>query len=887
MIDPRSPDFDSPPFGPGRATFGYAPAAATEPLVSIITPFYNDGPEFLDTAACVLGQSFQAFEWIIINDASTSAESLALLERYRNSPDPRIRIIDQPENHGPGAARNAGIRAARAPYVFQLDSDDLVEPTAIEKCLLFLCTHPECSFVKGFTVGFGAKQHLYDKGFHLREKFLQHNCATITTMIRREDFLAVGGYDESIRGGMEDWDFWLRCAAAGKWGDTIREYLDWYRRRPSHNDVWHDWDGADRQQAFHARAVEKYSFLKGNWPRIHPAPRTPLAPIRHEALYANPLAKRSPRLLAVFPWMRMGGADKFNLDLVSQLTSRGWQVTIATTTGSINGWMPLFARHTPDIFVLPSLVRFEDMPAALRTLIDSRDPDVVLLSNSESAYELLPFLRAACPRPAYVDYNHMEEEHWKGGGHPRSGVGAQSLLELSITASSHLRDWMISRGGDPSRIEVATINVDPAQWKPDPSLRARVRAELNLADDEPILLYAGRICAQKQPLVFAATIDHLRRTTPRFTALVAGDGEDRPSLEKALAASGASPNVRMLGEVTSDRMRELMAAADIFFLPSQWEGIALVLYEAMAAGAVFVGADVGGQRELATPECACLLPKAPNGREIELEAPAYAEVLAKLIADPARRASMAAAARRRIEQHFRLDQMGDRMDALLRRAIDARTAAPRPTPPLELGIELAVRAVESQRLTRASDRLWQENRRLREELGLARSRPALVEVKTNGHAAAHPPIVEFPSAPRLNGRHGRKAHANGTRPNGAHRPAESPEQRVERVAARELARIQSSRSWRMLMFVKRTPPYRLVARLRFGPGWEARAQGGSARLRLARLRRSRAYRLVQAVKSLPPARWYASRKYGPEHLDIVQRREELARQVSRRPTRIS
>ena len=65
----------------------------------------------------------------------------------------------------------------------------------------------------------------------------------------------------------------------------------------------------------------------------------------------------------------------------------------------------------------------------------------------------------------------------------------------------------------------------------------------------------------------------------------------------------------MLGGVPNEKMRDLLAAADIFFLPSRWEGIALAIYEAMSMGVAVVGAIVGGQAELVTPECGVLIPR--------------------------------------------------------------------------------------------------------------------------------------------------------------------------------------------------------------------------------------------------------------------------------------
>ena len=813
MIDPRQPDFDCTPASPSRARFGYAPAGPSgEPAVAVITPFHNTGEVFRQTAACVMGQSLQNFEWIIVNDASTDPAAVAMLDEFRRR-DPRIRVIDLPANAGPGVARNTGIREARAPFIFQLDADDLIEPVTLEQCAWFLASHPEATFVKGWTVGFAHKPHLWTRGFHDGAVFLQDNVATITAMMRRDAFLELGGYDTSIVGGMEDWDLWLRMAAAGKWGRTIPQYLDWYRRRPNHGDVWQDWDGGERQRRFHERMRARLPQLTpATFPACHPRPPVPFEDVRRDLPFANPLARGTRRLLLILPWLTMGGADKFNLRMIEQLSRRGWEVTVATTLEGDNGWLPQFTRLTPDVFVMPHFLRHADRPLFLRSLIESRRPDAVMISNSEMGYQLLPYLRSHCPEPAYVDYCHMEENYWKNGGYPRYAAFCQELLDLNIVSSRHLKAWMVERGADADRIELCTTNEDAQEWKPDPERRAKVRAELGLDDAMPVMLYAGRICDQKQPRVFAGTILELHRRGLSFVALVAGDGVDRPMLEDFAARHGLHGHLRFLGAVPNARMKDLMAASDMFFLPSLWEGISLAIFEAMAAGLAIVGGDVGGQRELVTSECGVLIQRSTPEREIA----AYAEALAPMIADPSHARRTGASGRTRIIDHFQLSHMGDRLDALLQVAIANAKERPRPALGRGLGRESAVRAVEYLRVHGLADSLWGERERLRAALGATSSIQA--------------PSVAAPES--------------------------------EAGAAAELASIESSRLYGLIRSFKANPLYAWIARMRWGPDWDRVDAGEPPAIRLARVKASRGYRSILAIKRTGLYRLYALRKYG-------------------------
>src|SRR5262245_60439055 len=93
-------------------------------LVTIVIPCYNQARYLPETVASVVGQTFDRWEAVIVDDGSsddTSAVARGLIERY---PGRRISLISQ-ANQGLGASRNIGIAATYAPYVLPLDADDL------------------------------------------------------------------------------------------------------------------------------------------------------------------------------------------------------------------------------------------------------------------------------------------------------------------------------------------------------------------------------------------------------------------------------------------------------------------------------------------------------------------------------------------------------------------------------------------------------------------------------------------------------------------------------------------------------------------------------------------------------------------------------------------
>jgi glycosyltransferase involved in cell wall biosynthesis len=233
---------------------------------------------------------------------------------------------------------------------------------------------------------------------------------------------------------------------------------------------------------------------------------------------------------------------------------------------------------------------------------------------------------------------------------------------------------MVARGCDPARVEVCHTNVDPRDEAERPS-----RAELGLPEDVPIIVYPARMSEQKQPLVFGKTMLELRRRGHAFLALAVGTGPCLPRLREFVREVHLARQVRCLGVQPHALVRDLIALADCVFIPSRIEGISLAFYEALAAGVPAVGADVGGQRELITPECGILLPRADEVTEVRR----YADTLGELLDDPSRRRTIGEAGRARSREHFTLDRMGKLMDELLARAIELAASDPRPVPSAE------------------------------------------------------------------------------------------------------------------------------------------------------------------------------------------------------------
>lgn len=812
MFDIANPNYSNTPNSSSRPRS--APRIedlSCPPAVSVVTPFFSGSKLIFDTARSLMAQSLQQFEWIIVNDATENAESLTILDTFRRR-DPRIKVIDHDENSGPGAARNTGVGAAQSDYIFFLDDDDLLEPTTLEKTYWFLIGHPDCAFVNGWSVGFGAEEYTWCKGYERGHEFLNENLVTGRTMVRRSIFQEIGGYDPTLRAGFEDWDLWLRFADEGFWGATIPEVLDWYRRREDHSDRWALFSTRGDRESFRKGLQKRYPRLyrERAIPEIKDIWHEPFEAVPTEIHHQNEIQKNQRRALLILPWMTMGGSDKFALDVVEGLVQKGWDLTIVTTVPDPNSWASVFGRHTSDVHILDRFLRLVDYPRYIAYLMHSRRPDVVFMSHSELGYFLLPFLREQYPPAVYVDYCHIEEEEWKQGGYPRHATSMQALLDRNLVSSSHLKNWMVAKGADPEKIDVIHTNIDIGKWKPLAGSRTRLRKEWRVSSDETVILFAGRICPQKQPRVLAETFRSLVARGVAFRAIIAGDGEYREWLESFFAEKGFADRILFLGSVEIDRMCDIMSASDIFFLPSLWEGIALSLFEAMAMELAVVGSDVGGQKELVAPGCGILIQPGDEKSEVEQ----YSDALEQVLRDSAIRNGLGSRARKRIAEKFQIYQMLDSLEASFLSAIEELPEEPLPVASGS-GKAWAELAVEYTRISSVADNLWRspapgENRPTQSrEVG----RELLREVRAREELYRLESSRSWRAARRLRSRSVFRLYAR------LRNSGDPSENREDQGVNERLASIKNSFSFRLIRFLKRTPFYSVWARLHWGRDW--------------------------------------------------------------------
>lgn len=183
--------------------------------VSVIIPTYNREKTILRAVQSVLDQTYTNIEVLIIDDGSTDGTA----DIVKGVVDGRVKYILLPQNGGPSNARNAGVQMAEGEWIAFQDSDDCWHRDKIEKQIEYLNNNPQYSLIY-------CMSHVHFKDGRdgivpqeplpaimegkMTHTLLQRNVIDTPTMfIKRECFLAVGGFDVTYK-ALEDWEFALR-----------------------------------------------------------------------------------------------------------------------------------------------------------------------------------------------------------------------------------------------------------------------------------------------------------------------------------------------------------------------------------------------------------------------------------------------------------------------------------------------------------------------------------------------------------------------------------------------------------------------------------------------------------------------------------------------------
>jgi glycosyltransferase involved in cell wall biosynthesis len=199
-----------------------------EPRVAVIVPCFNDGSFVREALESVAEE--EAVELVVIDDASTDPATAAVLDGLSRD---GVRVVRHEGNQGLSAARMTGLRATSAPFVFPLDSDDLVARGALSVLADVLESNPAAAAAFANYEEFGARSRIVAVPARLDAfRIAYRNEYPVSSMFRREALERAGGWrDVAGLVGYEDWNLWMTLAERGEQGIRAGPDIVALRRR--------------------------------------------------------------------------------------------------------------------------------------------------------------------------------------------------------------------------------------------------------------------------------------------------------------------------------------------------------------------------------------------------------------------------------------------------------------------------------------------------------------------------------------------------------------------------------------------------------------------------------------------------------------------------------
>jgi N-acetyl-alpha-D-glucosaminyl L-malate synthase BshA len=378
------------------------------------------------------------------------------------------------------------------------------------------------------------------------------------------------------------------------------------------------------------------------------------------------MTDRKPTIAHVLHRLYLAGAEVLAADLARRL--RGQYDFVFLCLDEVG---PLGEQLRDEGFTVIDLHRKPgvDMSVARRLRKAVREHRIDLLH----AHQYTPFFYSAASRgllgslrsrPPILFTEHGR--HYPDVRRPKRVLANRFMLRPRdrVTAvGNFVKHALIDNEGiSEDRIEVIYNGIDAARFShsDDASLRTRVRAELAIAADTPVVLQVARFHTVKDHATAVRAFAVARQQVPGALLLLVGDGDKRDEIESLAKELGIGGAVRFLG-VRKDIPR-LMAASDAFMLSSVSEGVSVTLLEAMGCELPIATTNVGGNGEVVIDGDNGLL--SPRG-----DAPSLGTNLTRLLTTPSMRQQMGAAGRARLLAMFTQQQMHQRYEQVYKQML--------------------------------------------------------------------------------------------------------------------------------------------------------------------------------------------------------------------------
>ena len=610
-----------------------------KPLISIITAYYNCKKYIFETANSILNQTFPYWEWIIMDDGSNEEGSKETFEELEKL-DSRIHVYHQ-KNAGRLEARDNAIKKSKCELIFVLDSDDMIDKTYLECAYFTMLTNPDATWAYADTVTFDGQNFLWKKVFDCEQE-KRENILPVCSLIKKKALLEVGGYGAVDKDVHEDWHLWLRMIEKGYYPVRMNFYGFWYRQKKEGGTMASIKNDSQRQAHAEEEIKKQAKKIKENVTALQYPMTTNFnydsQPYIFKEEWKQIVDGKKKNLLFIFPWFKLGGADKFNYDLISSIDKEKYNITMVTTEPCDYVWRQRFEKYG-EVFDLTTFLHRKDWPAFLHYIMKTRKIDLVFESHSYFGYYVIPWLKSYFKEVTFVDYIHAENWGWRNGEYPRDSTAIAKILEKTYTCTKFLRETMKNKmGRTTDNVMPVYIGVDEEEFDEN---KVKIEDDKDLAikyekyKDKKIILYCCRISIEKRPILALRILKKMLEKDKNVVLFVVGDGDKLRAMKKMATKMQIEENVEFFG--SKKNVKPFYKACNVELICSLSEGLTLTTYEAMSMKRPVVSANVGGQKELIDNSCGRIVDNIQKQKDLfkenytEEEIERYAKALFEIL----------------------------------------------------------------------------------------------------------------------------------------------------------------------------------------------------------------------------------------------------------------
>jgi glycosyltransferase involved in cell wall biosynthesis len=368
-------------------------------------------------------------------------------------------------------------------------------------------------------------------------------------------------------------------------------------------------------------------------------------------------------VLYLAPWVDYGGSDTNTLDWFRWLDRSRFDASLITTQPSSNRRLAEVVPFASEVWELPELMEGNEFPEFILDFIRSRRIELLHVMNSRIALDLLASFRALSDPPKVVVQLHVEEPTRDGYvRYVTTRYGG--LVDAYSVSSASVGEAVVGYGISRERIEVIHTGIDVDAF----SLEYVRPVELD--DDRVHLLFIARLVEQKDPLLMVEVARELRARGLSFCMHVIGGGDLELAVRELVDRYQLREHV--VFEPPTHELRPWYAGADLLLMTSKFEGVPVIVYEALAMELPIVAPALpGGILELIGDGGGVIVQQ----RE---RAAAYADALEPLIRSRELRRELGAEGREIVRDRFSLREMGEKHGHLYDRLIGERRGRPKP-----------------------------------------------------------------------------------------------------------------------------------------------------------------------------------------------------------------